>query len=336
MKRVGIIGAGGIGLWHIRSWQKLPVELVGYYDTSAEAAARAARDCGGKAFTSLAELLASVDVVDVCTPTPFHREPVLAAAAAGKDIVCEKPLARSLRDAQAMVDACRQAGVRLFVAQVVRFFRQFAQAKQIVDSGTIGRPGVLRSLRGGSPPAIGNRSWFADFEQSGGAIMDLGVHDIDFARWCMGEVERVFAQGLTFADVRPKDHALIVLRFQSGAIGHIEVSWAYSPGIWRTAFEIAGDRGLVEYDSSAPAPLTLTLTSPDAPQVACPPQNYSPLAPRDDPYLLELQHFLMCLESGAEFLVTPQDGLEAVRVSLAAIESLRTGQPVELAAFGRE
>ncbi len=332
MRRVGMVGVGGIGLWHLSRWQQLPVEIAGCYDTCTEAAERAARTCGTRVFRDLDGLLESVDIVDVCTPTPCHREPVLAAAAAGRDIVCEKPLARTLADAQAMVDACQRAGVRLFVAQVVRFFPQFAQAREIVAGGAIGRPGVLRSLRGGSPPATAGRGWFSDFEQSGGVIMDLGVHDIDFARWCLGDVERVFAQGLALEDVRPHDHALIVLRHQSGAVAHIEVSWAYPPGSFHTGFEIACERGLVEYDSAAPAPLTVTLCpqGADAPAL---PEPASPLAPRDDPYLRELRHFLDCLDHGAEFLIAPRDGLEAVRVALAAIESLRTGQPVEMRAF---
>ena len=342
MKRVGIVGAGGIGAWHARRWKQLPVELAGFYDVVPEAATRAAEEYRGLVFESLDSLLAAVDVVDVCTPTPYHKPPVLAAAAAGKDIVCEKPLARHLRDAEEMVAACQAAGARLFVAQVVRFFPQFAQAKAILDSGALGRPGVIRTVRGGSPPHTAERSWFADFEQSGGVVMDVSIHDIDFARWCFGDVERVFARGLTFAGVRPHDHALITLRFKNGAIGHIEGSWAYPPGRFRTLFEIAGDQGLIEFDSMAPAPLTVTLhtSSPscaqegeEAGQAPAIPQHYSPLAPTDDPYVLELEHFVNCLESGDEFLITPQDGLEAVKISLAAIESMRTGRPVDVVTF---
>lgn len=322
MKRIGIIGAGLIGTWHAARWKQLPVELAGFYDVSPEAAAKAVAEFGGRTFEGLGDLLAAVDVADVCSPTPYHKTPVLAAAAAGKDIICEKPLARHLHEAKEMVAACQAAGVRLFVAQVVRFFRQFAQAKELLEGGALGRPGVIRAVRGGSPPNPNRRGWFTDFEQSGGVIMDVSIHDLDFARWCFGDVERVFARGLTFAGTEPHDHALITLRFKNGAIGHIEGSWAYPPGRFRTRFEIAGDQGLVEFDGQVPMPLTVTLKSDESPQPR------SPLAPHDDPYFLELEHFLHCLESGDEFLVSPQDGLEAVRLSLAAIESVRTGRPV--------
>jgi len=336
MKRIGIVGVGGMGTWHAARWRQLPVELAGFYDASPGAAEKAVTQFGGRAFASLGDLLAAVDVVDVCTPTPHHKAPVLAGAAAGKDIVCEKPLARHLRDAQDMVTACQAAGVRLFVAQVVRFFREFSQAKAILDSGALGRPGIIRTARGGSPPSVppsGERSWFADLEQSGGVIMDVSIHDVDFARWCLGDVERVFARGLDLAEGQPYSHALILLRFKSGAIGHIEGSWAYPPGRFRTLFEIACDQGLVEFDSLAPAPLTVTLKSDGSPQAPGIPQVHSPLAPQDDPYFLELEHFLNCLEHGDESLVSAQDGLEAVKISLAAIESMRTGRPVDLDKF---
>ena len=333
MKRIGIVGAGLIGAWHAARWKQLPVELTGFYDVSSEATVKAVAEFGGQAFARLDDLLAAVDVVDVCSPTPYHKAPVLAAAAAGKDIICEKPLARHLSDAGEMVTACQAAGVRLFVAQVVRFFRQFAKAKALVDSGTLGRPGVIRTVRGGSPPDPDRRVWFTDFEQSGGVIMDVSIHDLDVARWCFGDVERIFARGLTYAGVEPYDHALITLRFKNGAIGHVEGSWADPPGRFRTRFEIAGDRGLVEWDSTDSAPLTVTLKSDELPQAPGIPRPYQPLAPHDDPYFAELEHCLQCLESGDEFLVSPQDGLEAVRLSLAAIESIRTGRSIYLDEF---
>jgi predicted dehydrogenase len=162
--------------------------------------------------------------------------------------------------------------------------------------------------------------------------MDLGVHDIDFARWCLGDVDRVFARGLTLAGLPPLDHVLMVLRFSSGAIAHIESSWAYPPGGFHTSFEIAGTHGLIEFDSGAPPPVTVRLKT-SAVQSSGQPQLLSPAADWDDPYYLELEHFLHCLDTGSPFLVSPQDGLEAVRVALAGIESMRRGEAVTLDAF---
>jgi UDP-N-acetylglucosamine 3-dehydrogenase len=263
VKRVGIVGAGLTGGMHAERWARLPVELAGFYTRTVAHARAAAVRYGGRAFSSLEALLSEVDVVDVCTPTPAHKDTVLAAAAAGRDVVCEKPLARHLRDAEEMVAACESAGVRLFVAHVVRFFPEYARAKEILDSGQLGRPGVIRTVRGGNYPAPDTQNWYVDFEQGGGVIMDMLIHDVDFARWCFGEVTRVFARGLTFADVDEADHVLLTARFGNGAIGHLEGSWAFPPGGFRTRLEIAGDGGLLEVDSLDRLPIEVTLKAVD-------------------------------------------------------------------------
>ena len=327
MKRVGIIGAGAIGGWHAERWQKLPVEIAGFYDVRRDAAVKAAQQFGGRVYDSVEALVNDVDLADVCTITTAHKEGVLAAARAGTAVICEKPLARTVTDCEEIIAACAGAGVPLFVAQVVRFFPQFEKAKEILDSGQLGNPGVIRTVRAGSMPAWGERSWFHDFEQSGGVLMDVGIHDIDFARWCFGEVTRVFARGLSFRGENGRDHALTTLRFANGAIGHIESSWAHPPGQFTTRFEIAGDEGLMEWDSQKDAPFRLALSSDDG---SVERSVASPLAAENDPYYAELAHFLDCLENGTPCRVTPHDGLMAVKVSLAAVESMRLGKPVEI------
>lgn len=325
MKRIGIIGAGAIGGWHAERWQRLPVEIAGFYDVVRGAAERAVARFGGRVYESAAALAADVDVVDVCTITTAHKEGVLAAATAVKPVICEKPLARTVADCEAMIAACQSAGVPLFVAQVVRFFPQFAKAKEVLASGQLGNPGVIRTVRAGSMPAANERSWFHDFEQSGGVVMDLGIHDLDFVRWCFGDVERIFARGLTYQQEAGRDHALMTLRFKNGAVGHIESSWAHPAGQFRTRLEIAGDGGLMEWDSLNDNPLRLALAGDDG-QVSR--HSDSPLAIEDDPYYAELAHFLDCLDNGTPCRVTAEDGLMAVKLSLAALESLRTGMPV--------
>lgn len=324
MKRVGIVGSGGMGDWHAARWQNLPVDVAGYYDADPQRANALAQRYGGQVFASLDALLSNVDIVDVCTPPAEHAATVIAAAHAGRDIVCEKPVARHLADARAMIAACEQAEVRLFVAHVVRFFPEFARAKQVVDSGALGRLGVVRTIRGGAPPS--RSSWFGDVVQSGGVILDLGIHDIDYVRWLCGDVTRVFARGLTFRNLAV-DHALITLRFANGVIGHIESSWAYPAGNFRTMIELAGTEGIVVHDSDDTRALEVQF-QPGANRT-----NLPHMLPVNDPWQLELEHFLTALEHNTPFLVTPNDALEALRISLAAIESLRTGKPVDLATF---
>ncbi|MEZ4733323.1 MAG: Gfo/Idh/MocA family oxidoreductase [Caldilineaceae bacterium] len=330
MKRVGILGPGAIAQTHLAGWQQLPVTIAAHYDLRPEMAQRAADQYGGKACRSLDEFFDAVDIVDICTPAAAHRDNVLATAAAGKPMICEKPLARHLQDCEEIVAACEAANVPLFVAQVVRFFPEFANAKAVIDSGAIGKPGVIRTIRAGAfPRTLG--SFYGDFAKSGGVILDVGIHDIDFQRWCMGEVERVFARGLTFAGEPQRDHALITLRFTSGAVGHIEASWASPIGQWRTRLEIAGDEGIVEWDSEGEASVTrIVLNEAGNGKVRT---TLNPYGPDIHPYKAELAHFLQCLETGEPLRVTPHDGLMAVKVALAAIESVRTGRPVDIAGF---
>lgn len=335
MQRIGVIGTGSIAAVHLDGWRRMPgIELVGYYDIVPEAADRAAQRYGGRVFATLDELFDAVDIVDICSPGTAHKENVLAAAAAGKSIICEKPLARHLADAVEMVETCERLGVPLFPAQVVRFFPMYSRVKERIDAGAIGKPAVYRSARCGSFPRPGrdfSAPYYADFNQSGGVVLDVAVHDIDFARWCCGEVERVFARGLTFAGKEFHDHALITLRFVSGAIGHIEVSWSHPRTTFRTRVEVAGDSGLMEWDSLDRPPLLAEMYND---QQGFQRMGSSPTADEDEPYYAELAHFVDVIEGRATPRVTARDGLEAVRVALAAIESMRTGQPVAMQDFG--
>lgn len=333
--RIGIVGAGAIARVHAAQWRKLPVTLAGCYDRHFDRAEAFCAQYGGNAYASLAELLANVDLITICTHTDGHREAVLAAAAARVAIICEKPIARHLRDAEEMVAACEATNTPFFVAHVVRFFPAFAHAKQTVDSGAIGTPGVIRTTRAGTFPKAGANfasPFYADFARSGGVALDLAIHDIDYHRWVAGDVERVFARGLTYRGLPNADHAHIVLRFRSGAIGHIDANWALPPGLFRTRLEIAGDQGLIEWDSFQPAPLIAAFHDPDQPGQARQ-SSASPLSEQDEPYFAQLAHVLTCLEQNKPFLVTPNDALMALKVSLAALESMRSGQPVELDSF---
>lgn len=339
MKRIGIVGAGSIARTHADRIKKMPgIELAGYYDIFPEAAQRSVEQFGGQVYPTLHALLDDVDYVDICTTANAHKEPVLAALEAGVPTCVEKPLARHLADCYEIVEAQARTGTPLFVAQVVRYFPQFAAAKASLDSGAIGDPGVIRTVRGGSAPGGGGwgsqsaaRSYYNDFEKSGGVILDVSIHDIDYQRWCFGEVERVFARGLMNAGKNPKDHALISLRFENGAIGHVEGSWAYPPGLWRTRIEIAGTAGLIEWDSLDQQPVAWHIQpdaeSPGVPGVA------SPLADQDDPYYRELAHFIDAVENKKPLGVTAYDGLMAVKICLAAIESERRGESVQIDGF---
>ncbi len=325
--KVGIIGAGTMGNAHAKGWQQSGAELIGVSAKNQASAKQLAQTYQIKAFDDYQELLDSVDIIDICVPTDLHKAMVLEAARAKKHVVCEKPIALSLEDAQEMIDACDKAGVRLFIAMVVRFFPQYRAAKTALDAGQLGDLGVIRLKRISHQP-IGDEAWFTTEERSGGMIVDLMLHDLDYARWLAGKVKRVYAKSVRGkkADA-PGDYALISLGFENGAMALIEGGWAYPPGLFRTGIDIAGSAGLIEWHSDDSQTIKPFLKPKDPGKVA---RVGIPSSGTEDPYVTEIKHAYDAIKNNKPFLVTAEDGLEALRLALAAKESLKTGQVIHL------
>ena len=315
--RVGLIGAGVMGAVHAQAWQRLPGVLSAMY-TPDESARRLARQYNLTGCDTLEDLHAQVDILDICTPTLTHRPLALGAAQAGLHVICEKPLALSLEDARAIVTGCRNAGVRLFVAQVVRFFPPYREARRRVAAGEIGSPRVLRLSRVGSPPPPG--SWLHDEAQSGGVPVDLMIHDLDYARWVAGEVESVYAvQGR-------RGHQIMVqatLRHVGGAISFVEGGWAAPAGVFRTSLDLAGTAGLIQWTSDQPPALLA-----HGPAVQTEQTGAALPAPEGDPYADELEHAYHSIQTGEPFLVSDRDALSALSLGLAVRHSLESAQAV--------
>ena len=180
--RVGIVGAGTMGTVHAAAWATTGADLVGVVAKNRATAQPLAEALGVTAYEDYQDLLATVDIVDVCAPSDLHKELVLQAVEAGKHVVCEKPIALTVEDGEAMIEACEQAGVRLFVGMVVRFFPQYLAAQRVVAADKIGDLGVMRLKRVSYQP-IGDEGWFADEARSGGLLLDIMIHDLDYARW---------------------------------------------------------------------------------------------------------------------------------------------------------
>lgn len=330
--RVGIVGSGFMGSTHAAAWRAEGADVVVFSPDPTRASAVAAA-AGASTARTLEELLARVDIVDVCTPTDAHTPIVLAAAAAGRHVVCEKPLALSVADAATMIAACEAAGVHLFVGHVLRYVAEYALAKAIVDRGDIGAPAVLKLKRAAFRPQKPAGHWLFDPARSGGMAFDLTIHDIDFARWVAGDVVRAYAwsAGIERPD-RPLDHAFLTLTHASGAITQIVGSWAYGPPTFRTRLEIAGSHGLIEYDSERAQPLLPFLhATPDSGQGAV---GIARSVSREDPFRDQLRDFLGAIVDGHAPRVSARDALEAVRIGLACNESARTGRAVDVVSGG--
>lgn len=314
--KVGVLGAGSMGREHADAWRKLGVPVT-IYSRTASAGKLLAEQSGAKAVDSLESLLSEVDVVDICTPTDTHAELVRAAAGAGRHVICEKPLARTAADAVALIEECERAGVQLHVAHVARYFPEYAAIKSTVDAGDIGKPAVLRLSRSINWPP-GNRTWFLDNERSGGLLVDLMIHDYDLARWIAGDVARVFARTVAKSG-GGYARAYAILTHVDGAITHVQGEFSLPGNAFRSTIEVAGDAGLVQFDSAADRSFELHSTTP------------LPDLPKQ-PYADQLAEFLVAIEGGSPPRMSTTDALAALQIALAAEESGRTGAAVEVSA----
>ncbi|WP_409060964.1 Gfo/Idh/MocA family protein [Streptomyces sp. SYP-A7185] len=329
---IGLIGAGGIARAHLPGWLELGARVSVYtVDGSAEKLAAEYARHEVAAVASLDDLPADCTAVDICTPTPTHKELALAAVAAGRHVICEKPLALDAADAEEIAKAAEAAGVRLHPAHVVRYFPAYAAMREAVERGDLGDLAVLRFTRGGARPQWA--PWFGDPAQSGGVIMDLMVHDIDIARWIAGDVVRVHAQTRGVEHATGDDRAEVVsatavLTHASGAISHVTGLWGLPDQQFRTTFRVAGADGLLRHDSTSVPGYRLTAQGVRAANEGVP---SSPMT--ESPYLSELREFAASwADGGPEPRVSARDGIEAVRIAAAAVESSRTGRAIEIGA----
>jgi len=280
-----------------------------------------AQETGARIEPDAATLCAAkdVDLVVVATPTYLHAEHVLAAARNGKHVFCEKPLARTLADAERMVRACDDAGVSLAVGHVVRYFPEYQAAKAMLDDGTLGRATLATMTRGNFP--VGSaRPWYLDPAKSGGVVLDLMLHDLDTVRWWFGEPSRVYARHVR-AGSGGLEYALATLRFEDRPIVHVEASWAEHSG-FRTGFELRAANGLLIHDSRASSPFVVQAPGGSAPAMMASPT----LA--ESPYRRQLRDVFARVERGERPLVDGHEGLRTLALGLAVIHSAETGQMV--------
>lgn len=315
--RIGIIGAGGMGSTHARHYGNVGgLELL-IADVDESKAKQLAENSRGARQVTVEEAYATADAIDVCLPTDLHLSFGLWALESGKPLFMEKPFASNLEEAAKLMDAAQKANLPIMVGQVVRFFPEFKRAHQIVIEGNIGRPASVRTRRGGGQPRT---DWFKDIARSGGILLDLAVHDYDWLRWTIGEVKSVMARSFAINQSYWPDYALTTLQFDSGAVGHVESTWA-DPGGGRVTFEVCGSAGMIEHDSRRAVALRTSI-------IGTAQAVEAPMAPNDDPYFNQMKAFADCVRSGTPPPITATDGFMALSIACAALESARTGRAV--------
>ena len=199
MMRIALVGTGFIAKVHAASIRNLPnARLTAVVSASGEKGSKFAEEFGAKLYPSLDSLFESgeVDAVDICTPTYLHADMVVAAAAARKHILCEKPIALSLKDADRMIRAVEQNRVKAMVGHTLRFWPEYVATKEILDSGELGKPLSASCERLAAMPDWHKGGWGFDARKSGGASVDLHIHDLDYLIWIFGNPRSVHALGV--------------------------------------------------------------------------------------------------------------------------------------------
>ncbi len=341
MIKVGLVGYGFMGHMHAQchvATGKSQITAVADVEQDKRDEAKAKYGC--EVYATVEEMLAQadIDMVDICTPTYLHAEHVIAAARSARHILCEKPMALSVAECDKMIDEANATGVSLMVAHVIRFWPEYQVVKQLVDSMQFGA--VLQvSARRLSPPASWCwQNWLNDPAKSGGAVMDLHVHDQDYINYLIGAPTKMQAQGTQGTGGGWDAVMAIGSGYPGGAKSDAEGSLMMSSSFpFGMGLIVACEKASIKLDSGA---LQTLMVYPNEgvpyapelpePQIGASTETSGNLSSLGG-YFNEIQYFLSCLASGCKpTVVTPEDAREAVRVCVAVRQSAESGQDVEL------
>lgn len=255
--RIALVGCGRISKNHFDAIRRVDgLTLTGVCDSDDARARVAGEEQGVPWFKSYAEMLKSTeaDVISVCTPSGLHSAHGIAAARAGMHVIAEKPMAITLEQADALVEACDTAGVRLFVVKQNRLNPSVQLLKRAVDKGRFGRIYLANTtVRWNRPQEYYDSApWRGTWEFDGGAFMNQASHYVDLIQWLVGPVESVVAKTATQArKIEAEDSGVAVMKFRNGALGVIEVNVLTHPRNWEGSITIIGEKGTAKIGGTA-------------------------------------------------------------------------------------
>lgn len=342
--RLGLIGCGNIAKSsHLPAIAHLSdhAELIATADTDEANATSAAQPWGAQVYTDYRLLLdrKDIDAVVIATPEFLHAEQVIAAAAAGKHVLCEKPMCRTVAEADAMIDACRRNGVQLLIGHSRRFTRRYIDVRKALDEGRIGEVRLARenerratthmSRMGQKGTRWTPQHWTGNPEVGMGVTLSHGVHEIDLLRWFTGaHPVRVFAEQavLSPGNTGVPDYVSFVLHFDNGAVGSAEISYALPEAYPSNhLLELYATEGAIrarDHDL-----IGLTTYNGDAARF---PGVYDRIMHERSAYVRQLSELLSAIRHEKELDMQPMEARAALEVALALISSARSGKAVVL------
>jgi len=328
---IAIVGCGGISEAHCQTVLGSDENIKLYmYDIDYQKAENLCkRFSGAGCFRSYNDVLSSkeIDVVDICLPHVEHLSAVVSAAASGKHILLEKPIARTLAEADQILGAVKKSGVRFFVAECFRFYPSALKARELMDKGIIGKPFLVQvnSMQYYSPSG-----WRRSKERTGGGVLiDRGIHFVNYLRLLGGKARTVFAtfNHESIPAMEGEDTASVMVKFDNGATGQMTISWgtrSFRPYPWLAVY---GSEGTM-YDMGDGF-FVFGASDPDYNDNGKPVRIFDTML---EPYIIpaEMQHFVDRMRDGKEFDVTGEEARADLEIVEAATRSAETDKVIPL------
>ncbi|MBT2483833.1 MULTISPECIES: Gfo/Idh/MocA family protein [unclassified Microbacterium] len=326
--RIGLIGAGGIAGAHVAGYRRNPdtVTFAAIADpVVANAEKRRGDDADVRIYRDYRDMIADggLDAVDICLPHHLHAEAVIAAADAGLHVLCEKPLCLTLEEAEAIAAAVERSGVTVMCAHNQLFLPAVAAAKELVESGVLGRVYEVRTTDSFfNDFTVESMGWRAHAATAGGGeLIDTGYHPLYLLQHLAGgtplEVTAILSRH-RLAFMEGEDSAQVLVRYDNGVVGHVTTSWAYQAAVGTEKFSLVGEKGSLTSDGT-------TLVS----RV----RGEDPVTTTFEPvheFAAEVAHFAECLRDGRRPIQTHVEGIDVLGVILAAYESAENKTVVEV------
>jgi UDP-N-acetylglucosamine 3-dehydrogenase len=336
--KVGVIGCGSIAkLRHLPEYHaNKQVEIVAVCDIVAERAEKMAAQYGAQVFTDYKEVvnLEEIDAISVCLPNYLHAPVSVDALNAGKHVLCEKPMATSREEAEVMIEAAKVNSKKLMIAHNQRFVSSHQTAKEIIDSGKLGKIYSFKTTFGHPGPEAwsidGAKSWFFNKEQAFiGAMGDLGVHKSDLMRYLLGEFSEVgaFIETNAKQNTEVDDNAVCILRTESGIIGTLVASWAYVSGGDNSTI-IYGENGTLRLEADPEYSLIEEYRNGNVIKHKLAKIQTNEEGGQTNTHVID--HFVECVTQNKEPLITGEEGMKSLQIILAALESQETKRIVSL------
>ncbi|MFW6007136.1 MAG: Gfo/Idh/MocA family oxidoreductase [Halanaerobiales bacterium] len=334
MIKMCLIGAGRAGMVNARNFEfNIPdTTYTAVVDPDREAAEKSAEELGASSYSSFERALEKeeFEAVSIGAPTFVHAEAVMKAANAGKDIFCEKPLAITLKEAEAMEKAIKENGVKFQLGFMRRFDSNYLKAKKLIENGEIGEPILIKSVgRGpGLPP-----EWYADINKSNGLLAEVNSHDFDSMRWLMGsDFREVYATADNFKcsqyeDKYPDfyDTAAVNLKFNNGKLGMVDGCCPATYG-YDARTEILGKEGMLQIGTKKSSSVLIWDKKGHLNQKGV--DSWRNLF--KEAYLEETRHFVSCIKEDKKPKVGIKAGKKAIEVVVAANKSIKENKPVSI------